>query len=169
MTTRNNFQMRLVSLFAFVVLSLTVAANAQTSLPTPTPISAPTSGLEVFLKSGAYSMRYSVDNEGKFSLGTLPEGTYKLTFGFSSNANAKSFYDTRSNSAKATTVEGVKEGTLGFVWDPRQNQLYEVKNLNLQLVYEISFEATGGKEVKGTVSAIAIGDKGVKVAPPSTN
>ncbi|MFN0119703.1 MAG: hypothetical protein ACKV2V_04300 [Blastocatellia bacterium] len=124
-------------------------------------------GLTVVLKkSTGEIMRYAVDSEGAFNFGMLAEGAYNITFSFATAANAKTFYESHSNTTRAVTVQKAPGKARGIppaesvtaIWDARQNQLFELNNMSPRILQGISFEVKGAMQVSGVVAGFSSKD-----------
>lgn len=100
-------------------------------------------------------MDYTTDSEGNFDLGNLKEGIYTLTFSPAApaaSANAKTFYESRSNTARyGIVVEGAVKAPVVTVIDFRQNLALNTRTLGFEAINEITIEVTGEGIVKGKV------------------
>lgn len=102
------------------------------------------------------------DKDGKIDLGRLAEGTYTLTFSYvvlppppATCQTCKSFYDTRSNSAKATAViEGAKSGPIVVVIDFERNQMFNATTMSFGTLQTITFQVSGYDVLTGRVTRI---------------
>lgn len=168
MTTRTKLQTITLSVLTFIALTLSShTAHAQLSGSTLTTPQAVT-GLEVIVKrSNGDTMRYNVSSDGSFSLGMLAEGSYTLTLSFNSPANAKTYFESRSNTTRSVTVmkgfpkpmkdAALQEGKV-VIWDPKLNQLAEVSNMSLRPVQGITLDVKAGEEVSGNIAAFGAKD-----------
>ncbi len=95
MSTRNKLQTITLSIVVFALLSLPFTVlKAQVKTGGDVQVLAKSlPGLDIIVKKtpGSNVMRYAVSTDGKFSLGTLPEGIYTMTLSFSIPANAKKY------------------------------------------------------------------------------
>ncbi|MBS1807184.1 MAG: hypothetical protein JST84_03200 [Acidobacteria bacterium] len=163
MTTHTKLQTITLNVLAFIAASLfSLAAQAQVQVNT-LPTAQTITGLELTLRrSNGDTMRYAVNADGSFSLGQLAEGSYTLSLSFNTLANAKSFYESRSNTTRSVTVikaayqpvkgTGVQESKV-VIWDPKLNQMAEINNMVFRPVQAIAFDVKAGEEVSGNIAA----------------
>ena len=163
MTTRNKLQTITLTLLALLAISLlSLAAEAQVQVNT-LPTAQTIAGLELTLKrSNGDIMRYAVNADGSFNLGHLAEGSYTLSLSFNTPSNAKTFFESRSNTTRTVTViktayqpvkgTGVQESKV-VLWDPKLNQMAEVNNMIFRPVSSIAFDVKAGEEISGNIAA----------------
>lgn len=112
--------------------------------------------------SVAANTRYNISAKGDLNLGQLEEGSYALTFSRKEPPpgtciTCKSFYDTRSNTARATVViDGVKDGPISFIFDLDRNIMLNTKTLMWEPLGEISFDVEGDTVVTGKVAFVKL-------------
>ncbi len=157
--SRNRIHTLTLSLSAFALLSLlSIAALAQQAQGTTIK------GVKVGLgkqPSGGILSLYP-DNDGKLDLGQLEEGTYTLTFSLatlppppSTCVTCKTFYDSRSNTAKATAViEGAKSGPIVIVIDFERNLMFNAQTMSFETIHPITFQVSGYDVLTGHVTRI---------------